>query len=460
MQIHHTYSSTDWSRPLLAEEVSFFSFDDNAMWGHFTNKEGLELTVPYSIESTDSICFATAYEDYQLGHDQYQTFALYIDVEDQQQILERNTWLTCHISLDGRGQFADYSGTARIRGRGNSTWLWYDKKPYKIKLDRKSPLLGLAEAKDWNLLANYRDVTDIMNTFAFEAARQLSMPHTNHTRYVELFLNGEYQGLYQLTEKIEVDENRIDINPDGGVLLCLDLDDGPSLSPSATDNFWSSIYSLPICVKYPDEPTTSQLQDIRRDFAVLEAAIRDRDFSACDSLMDIASFISILQLHEYLYNVEIEAPRSLYIYRDPSGPYTFGPVWDWDAGYDFDWSDMYTGHTFFTDYTELIFGTDPYRRIGAAYHPSSFFTTLFGNASFVARYKESWLAAKDSLYTACWAECRRYTANLNNGPYRRDAAVWPISGKSASGELHKMSLWLQRRLDYLTSVIANYPSGY
>ncbi len=460
MSLHMRALDASWRTPLLVGEVDSLSFMGSGQAvAHFTDLSGEDIAVPLSLEQIDSIDFATAPTDEEKGHDHYQTFALYIDTRDRQPVADRDTWLTCHISLDGKEQYSDLSTTARIRGRGNSTWEWYDKKPYKIKLDSKSKLLGLSKAKNWNLLANYRDPADLMNTFAFEAARFLGMPHTNHTRYVELFLNGDYVGLYQLTEKIEVADNRIDIDRDSGVLLSLDLDDGPSLSPSAGDNFWSQVYGLPVCVKYPEDASSARLAEIKADFAQLERAIQRRDYEAADSLMDMSTFISILQLHEYLYNVEIDAPRSLYLYRDAGGKYTFGPVWDWDAGYDFDWADMYTGHTFFTDYTELIFGTDPVNYTGAAYHVSGFFTSLFGEAHFVKRYKEAWQAVSDSLYTVPWAECQAYASYLDDGAYTRDASRWPISGTWPLDAKHKMSLWLKNRLTYLTNVIAAYPDG-
>jgi spore coat protein CotH len=84
------------------------------------------------------------------------------------------------------------------------------------------------------------------------------------------------------------------------------------------------------------EPTEEQIAQIQSDFAVLENAVKAKDFAVVDSLLDVESFISMLQLQEYLYNVDFTAPRSLYMFRDVNGKYTMGPVWDWDAGYDFD----------------------------------------------------------------------------------------------------------------------------
>ena len=102
-----------------------------------------------------------------------------------------------------------FSGPGRIRGRGNSTWLWYPKKPYRIQLDSKAELLGLKADKDWVLPADYRDPTHLRNTFAFTLGQALELPYTNHSRYVEVTFNNDYIGFYMLTEQVEQGENRV-----------------------------------------------------------------------------------------------------------------------------------------------------------------------------------------------------------------------------------------------------------
>nr|MCR5312575.1 CotH kinase family protein [Bacteroidaceae bacterium] len=312
-------------------------------------------------------------------------------------------------------------------------------------------------------------VTDLMNTYAFEVARLMSMPNTNHTRYVEVFLDGDYIGIYQLTEKIEVNSKRVDIDEQDGVMLSLDQDDGPNLSPDATDNFWSAVYNMPMCVKYPDEPTSGKVDSIRADFALLEKAIKTSDYDSVKALLDVSSFISLLQLHEYLYNVEIDAPRSIYLYKDKGGKYVMGPVWDWDAGYDFNWGNMYTGHTFFSDYTELIYGTNPIKQNGE-YKINKFFIDLFKIREFVVDYKKKWADISDSLYIKTWEETLKYAEELKKGAYDREAGRWPITeinegwwGNStitvfkAEEEINKMGEWLQNRKAYLDEVISGYP---
>lgn len=484
MKIHRNYSGKDWTIPLQLDKYKQweFSSDNKKLNAEALLEDFTTRTVPFAIANLDSIEFADELSDEEKGHNKYRPFTMHITTEDCANIVEREVWINCHISIDGKGEYSDYSGTGRIRGRGNSSWEWYDKKPYKFKLDEKSKLLGLDKAKNWNLLANYRDVTDMMNVYAFEAARYMDMPNTNHSRFVEVFLNDDYIGTYQLTEKIEVGKNRVDIDEEEGVMLSFDQDDGPSLSPSATDNFSSSVYGLPMCVKYPEDPDAETVQKAKEDFSVLETAIKSHDFNKVDSLLDIHSFMGILQLHELIYNVEIDAPRSIYMYRDKGGKYVLGPVWDWDAGYDFDWGDMYTGHTFFTDYKELIYGTDPVKGTGASYSINKFWRDMFNDSTFVAKYKEQWADISDSIYLKPWAETYKYVQALTKeGTYDRDSAKWPLTSSSGGGwdwggwggwggqtttttfepsdEIEKMQTWLKNRKSYLDTVIPKYPGG-
>lgn len=476
MRIHHRYEGVDWSIPLETKKYSQYDFssDKSLLRAYAILSDSTERLIPFMTSEIDSIDFAPELTDEEKGHNKYRPFSMHITTDGYENIVEREVWLNCHISIDGKGEYSDFSGTGKIRGRGNSSWSWYDKKPYKFKLDEKSKLLGLEKAKNWNLLANYRDVTDMMNVFAFEAARYMGMPHTNHTRFVEVFLNEEYIGTYQLTEKIEVGKNRVNIDEEGGIMLSFDQDDGPTLSPYATDNFNSSIYKLPMCVKHPDNPDKETVNKAKADFAVLENAIKSHNFELVDSLLDIPSFIGILQMHEFLYNVEIDAPRSIYMYRDKGGKYVFGPVWDWDAGFDFDWGTMYTGHTFFTDYKELIYGTDPVKGSGAAYSINNFWRDMFNNKTFVTMYKEQWNDIKDSIYIAAWEETQKYIEAMNEeGTYERDIAKWPLVTTSSgwgwgggsttvfspSAEIVKMSTWLKNRKNYLDTIIPKYPEG-
>ena len=98
----------------------------------------------------------------------------------------------------------------QIKGRGNSTW-YHLKKPYNIKFDKKTGLLGMDKAKKWTLLANYLDLSLLHNACGFELGEDFGLPYTSQYRWVDLYINGDYLGNYIICESVEVGENRVDI---------------------------------------------------------------------------------------------------------------------------------------------------------------------------------------------------------------------------------------------------------
>ncbi len=393
----------------------------------------------------------------------YQVAKITIDVDNNMAVTSKEDYRGCNIKIESDNDEWDYEGRGRIRGRGNSTWEWYPKKPYRLKLDEKASILGLAEEKDWVMLANYRDPTHLMNTFVFEMGSGLGIPYTNHTRFVELTLNGDYKGLYMLTEQVEQSKSRVNISSKKGWLLSLDVDDGPEEAPGEGDNFWSQVYRMPVCVKSPeaeDYATPETLiSDARTALSQIENLILAHDYDALAKVMDIGVMIDYLLIQELVYNVEVAAPRSIYLYKDDGAGslWTFGPLWDFDAGYDFDWGQMRTGHTFFTDYRETVLGTDPARHISNYTYVPSFFTDMWKSRQFVSQVKARWKEISPRIMSEFWPEARRYAICAAEA-MGRNAERWPID-KDYQTEIDRMEKWLQLRTAFMDQLVANYPAG-
>lgn len=466
---HYNDYGFEWQFPYSTNTLEFFDFsrDGKTMTGHQPGSEELEIenAVSFNVADVDSVTFNDETPEEQQTHNKYKVFTINITTENGVGVTSKEDYVPCIVSVDGKGEYDDFSATAQIRGRGNSTWEWYDKKPYRLKLDEKHKMLGLDKDKDWVLLANFRDPTDLMNAFVFEVADWMGMKHTNHTRFVEVFLDGDYIGLYQLTEQVEQGKNRVDVADEGGILLGMDADDGPELSPEATNNFWSKIYSMPMCVKYPKDPTEQQVDSIKTLLATLEIAIKNVDYESVDSLIDMKSFMVMAMIQEYVENVEICAPRSIYMYKDVDGKWFMGPFWDWDAGFDFNWGYMYAGHKYFSSYKELVLGTDPGNRKGMYGGTPRFFTDMFKDDRYTQEYKALWNSVSDSILTRNWAVMEKYIENLNAGPYARDFKRFPytdtgeVSGKTVNiqEQITKLHTWLENRTTYLNKIINAYP---
>ena len=146
---------------------------------------------------------------------------------------------TCYIDALGQEGYeslgtAESPLTLGIKGHGNHTWREYAKKPYRLKFEDKVEPLGMKKNRHFTLLPHVDDnLVYLRNTVGFELSRLIGMSYTPAQEPVEVVLNGDYVGLYMLTEKIRVGKNRVEIteqddlatDPDeitGGWLLEID----------------------------------------------------------------------------------------------------------------------------------------------------------------------------------------------------------------------------------------------
>lgn len=371
----------------------------------------------------------------------------------------------CTIKIDGNDFFSDLEAKGKIRGRGNSTWNWYPKKPYRIKLDESSPVLGMKKNRDWVLLADYRDVTHMMNNVGFSLAYELGLPSTNHSRYATVTLNGEFLGLYMITEQVEEGKHRVQLDSEQGLLLALDLNDGPGDEPYATNNFWSEGFGMAVAVKYPDDATTDQRDRAKTEFAKLEEAINSLDWEQIQSLLDVESMINYILVQEIICNVEVDnnpSLRSGYIHRySDTSKWVMGPLWDCDGGFDYNWGDMYDsygmGHTFFEDYRDLIFGSDPFNHRGAyGSTASDFFCRLFGIPEFVELLQQKWNSVIGTLPEKL-EDHLGATEEVIADAAQEDMELWGITNYTHAREFLNLVNWLSNRFSYLDDVVNAYP---
>jgi len=117
----------------------------------------------------------------------------------------------------------DFSGPAEsLKGRGNATWE-AEKKSYSLLLWREADLLNMGQAQRWILLANAYDSSHIRNKVVYDAAATAGLAFTPETRYTDLYLNGEYAGLYLLSERNEIHPERVKIPLESGFLVSRDF---------------------------------------------------------------------------------------------------------------------------------------------------------------------------------------------------------------------------------------------
>ncbi|NLB62728.1 MAG: spore coat protein CotH [Fibrobacter sp.] len=412
----------------------------------------LDTVPPTTIVPSDSI----QVPDYMPPHQFSDLPVIAIYTESNQIIDSNKVYVPCVVRIVGNGHYGDYfSPNAKVKTRGNSTLKYYPKKPYRIKLAEGAEVLGMAPNKDWVLLANYRDPTFLMNAVAFDMARYLGMEFANTNRFAELYVNDEYLGLYQITEQVEQAKSRVNISKNGGVLYHLDRDDGPELSPQNTDNFYSEIYKLPVNIKYPKNQNPEQLEQLKNDFAILEEIIKNKDYDQLQSAMDVQTLIDFLIIQELTRNVELVSPRSMFMYKDGDFKYHFGPVWDFDGGFAFDWSSMSQSHNYFGSQSWLMGESNPATNPRTAYNKiPGFFVDMFANNEFVLVYQNRWQQVHSGLEQYVMEHIDSYENKLQHA-LGRNAERWPID-KDHSMEIANLKYWLKTRISAYTSVVNKY----
>ena len=253
-----------------------------------------------------------------------------LDTPGAAPIVSKEVWMEgATMTIFNPDGTMDYEGTLSVKGRGNSTWTQFPKKPYALKLDSKSEILGMKKHKRWCLLANWMDRTLIRNDVAFEIARCTGLAWTPSGRFVELVLNGEHRGNYYLCEQVKVDKNRVNIAEDGGFLMECDLWYDEAFK------FKTEIHDVPWQFKDPDEVAQEQFDDMYNYVAEFERALfTETAFAAREYVNYIVpgSFVDWWIVNELAQNAEVNQPKSAYIYKDKDGKLTAGPVWDFDWG--------------------------------------------------------------------------------------------------------------------------------
>lgn len=240
-----------------------------------------------------------------------------------------------------------------IRGRGNSTWVLSEKKPFKFKLEKGADIFSMGKNKHWVLLANALDETLLKNRLAAYMGRQLGLDYTPMFVPVDLVINGEYWGSYLLGHEIRIGSNRIDIeelkeddtDPDmitGGYLLALEPDLGEE-----EINLISTKRGVNFLVDDPDfseyDENKEKARDVQRDYiesylqrvedAVFGEGFKNASGESARDLLDYESAAKFWWVQEFTVNADGMVTPSSYLYKVRSGKLYFGPLWDFDRAF-------------------------------------------------------------------------------------------------------------------------------
>lgn len=371
---------------------------------------------------------------------------------DNKTINSTDQWLKgAKYSMKDESGTIIQNGSLDIKGRGNSTWKM-PKKPYSINLSESTEVYGMSAHKRWNLLANYADKTLLRTEVAFKLGYLFDhLSWTPHSVQLDLYINGKYRGVYQLTEAIAIDENRVNIekisieNPNNGYILEADWRKGERY------NFKTN-RGIVFCCSDPDEEldkrilndTISLFQKIRSDVQQVEDVLYSTNFK--DSVfgyrryLDIPSIIDWYFVNEITKNVDSQFGLSVYLFYDNAKQkYCMGPIWDYDYA---------IGNV---NYTDCLYPT------GFWVRNSYWISRLFEDPEFVQAVKLRWLEKRAETYSIC-SFIKDRAADLEKAQ-AFNFKKWRILDKQvASGapivgdyqmQVDSMTSWINKRLEWL-----------
>lgn len=271
---------------------------------------------------------------------------MYINTDNNEPITQKETYLQATYWIDAMGidGYASVASEAEplpleIRGRGNSSWTNFPKKPYKIKLGKKTSLLGMPKHKHFALIAHFPSMELLNNALAFELSDRIGLPWSPKIRPVEVVLNGYNIGLYALTESIKIDPERINIfeqedgNTDpstlsGGWLMEIDNYDDPC-QVTIIDGLDGQQNQLKFTYKSPEDLSTEQKEWITDELKNITDRIYHTDPSdnSWEDYIDIESIAKTYIINELCGNLDA-FQGSTYFYKALDSKWQFSPLWD------------------------------------------------------------------------------------------------------------------------------------
>lgn len=280
-----------------------------------------------------------------------------INTPKGQAITSKDVWVEeVEMTVYNPDGSIDYTGPLSMKGRGNTTWE-QSKKPYALKLDKKDKILGMPKHKRWVLLANYYDKSNLRTDITFYLGK-LSEPlkYTPRTKFANYVMNGEYQGLYIVTEQLKIDENRVsfgDNNSEDGFLMEIDFRAGED----PTDVYFSvpHLPNIPsisqVVIKDPDvvsgDENYNYVVNYLRSF---DTALFSDDWldekEGYKSYIDLESFVDWYIVNEIVKNNDSAFRSSCYMNLEKDGKLKMGPLWDYDlalGNYPEGWGPLFPG---------------------------------------------------------------------------------------------------------------------
>ena len=253
-----------------------------------------------------------------------------------------------YVSDANNPAFLNYDGRIGIEIRGSSSQM-LSKKPYGLETlmddditNNNVSLLGMPKENDWILNSLAYDQTGMRDVISYELSEKLGQ-YTTRRVYCEVMVNGDYKGLYVFMEKIKADDNRVNIDKDGGYIVQTDrAENGTPAAwtmPEYGNGWWGGDIAT-FVHHYPkyENITTAQNEYIKSVFFDLADKAGNHNISienGFPSIIDVSTFVDFMIMGEFSSNVDVYQ-LSTFFHKDRKGKLRAGPIWDYNLAYGHD----------------------------------------------------------------------------------------------------------------------------
>jgi hypothetical protein len=427
----------------ISELISTFSYTGlDVSANNISQQSGISINnfnkiITYTVTNSNGL-----QKNYQIDLIKFTNLPIiHIYTDGSAPIVSKDDYIEGIVDVDGWRDFENLNNVSmRIRGRGNSTWQ-HPKKPFQMKLSDKSSFLGMPSDKKWLFLAEYSDKTMLRNKIAFELGYMSNLEWTPDSEFAEVFINDEYNGTYNITQKVEESDNRVAIG-DNGYLL--ELDQLSRIDPD--DVYFESVITdkFIINIKEPSlEKTSDEYTFIKNLIKDFEEALYSNDFQNDENgykkYIHLESFIDWYLINEITKNVDSQWYSSIYLNVTPGEKIKMGPLWDFDLAF---------GNTDYAD-------TEYYEGWWVRYNP--WYERLFQDPAFTEMVKtrfnyfknnEDYIIQTINIYSdkLKWAQTKNNEKWDTLGKY-----VWPnpVFYDTYDEEINHLKEWYLNRMQWL-----------
>lgn len=350
---------------------------------------------------------------------------MYINTTGNTSITSKDTYIDASFYIDPKSSGYTAVGSSsspvamKIRGRGNTSWTDYDKKPYRFKLTVGTKLLDMSKSKNFCLLAYADDQNAFLrNTVGFMLSQSLGLAYTPDRRAVELVLNGDYVGLYFLTETVRIDKDRVAITKQndnetdatlitGGWLLEIDNAVDPAQITITEGNGNTARFTY----KDPEALSSQQTTYVTNQLNSIDAGIytADKNSTVWEKYINLDTLARYYIVQEIMDNTEaFHGSTYLYKQRGTENIWSFGPVWDF--------ANSYRRNT-----QQFIYQNSPHTQVWIA--------EIAKFPRFQTRVKELWKDFYNNLYPSFSNHIDNFITTVSSA-VTSDYQRWPKYGTS------------------------------